>query len=312
MRILYRLIACLLGLCIYLALFQREFGFALASKAAGRDQPCPWATLIRFPKHTMDFKNLQIEAQNHVRQTGFDPVWGIGEYATPGRKFWLKPEGKQQNGKDLLAFVIAEQQWISSKAESYGVKPGDVVMDVGAHIGTFGDDALRHGAARVIMVEPDPLNLECIRRNFPREIADGRVVVIPEGAWSEDGSLDFFVGVANSGTGSLIIKEAGSRKIQVPVRTIDSMLARAGIDRVDYLKMDIEGAEREALKGATGLLKKWKPKLFLDAYHLPDDDVVLPRVIMSANAGYRMFCPVCCPSRLDNDSRIVPYAIFFY
>ena len=312
MRILYRLIACLVGLCIYLALFQRQFGFALASKAVGQDQPCPWATLIRFPKHTMDFQNLQIEARNHVRLTGYDPAWGIGEYATPNRKFWLKPEGNQQNGKDLLAYVIAEQQWIGSKAESFGVKPGDVVMDVGAHVGTFGDDALRRGAARVIMVEPDPLNLECIRRNFDKDISDGRVVVIPEGAWSQDGSLDFFVGVANSGTGSLVIKEEGSRKIQVPVRRIDSMLARAGIDRVDFLKMDIEGAEREALKGATGLLKKWKPRLFLDAYHLPDDDVVLPRVIKSANAGYQMFCPVCCPSRIDNDSRIVPYAIFFY
>jgi FkbM family methyltransferase len=312
MHILYRLIACLMGLCLYLALFQRQFGFALASKAAGQDQPCPWATLIRFPKHTLDFQNLQIEARNHVSQTAYDPDWGIGQYTTPTRKFWLKPDGKSQNGKELLAYVIAEQQWISSKAESYGVKPGDVVMDVGAHVGTFGDDALRRGAARVIMVEPDLLNLECIRRNFAMEIADGRVVVIPEGAWNTDGSLAFFVGVANSGTGSLVMNEKGSHTIQVPVHRIDSMLARAGIDRVDYLKMDIEGAEREALNGATGLLKKWKPRLFLDAYHLPDDDVVLPRVIKSANAGYQMFCPVCSPSRVENDSRIVPYAIFFY
>jgi FkbM family methyltransferase len=312
MRILFRLTACMVGLCLYLALFQRQFGFALASKAAGQDQPCPWATLIRFPKHVMDFEKLQIEARNHVRQTGFDPAWGIGEYATPTRKFWVKTEGKNQNGRDLLAYVIAEQQWVSSKAQSYGVKPGEVVMDVGAHVGTFGDDALRSGAARVIMVEPDPVNVECIRRNFPTEIADGRVVLIPEGAWSEEGSLDFAIGVANSGSGSLVLKEEGSRKIQVPVRRIDGMLARAGIDRVDFLKMDIEGAERSALQGATGLLKKWKPRLFVDAYHLPDDDVVLPRVIRSANAGYRMVCPVCSPSRLDNDSRIVPYAIFFY
>src|SRR5207248_1330379 len=78
-----------------------------------------------------------------------------------------------------------------------GVRPGDIVVDVGAHIGTFGDDALRRGASRVIMVEPDPLNLECIRRNFRDEIAAGRVVVIPEGAWSKTDSLNFEIGVAN-------------------------------------------------------------------------------------------------------------------
>ena len=75
--------------------------------------------------------------------------------------------------------------------------------------------------------------------------------------------------------------------------------------------MDIEGAEREALRGAAATLRRYKPRLMLDSYHLKDDDVVLPAVIHELNPGYRSFCAICAPSRWADDNRVVPYAVFY-
>lgn len=303
-------------LVLVLGLFaeQRTWAVALVSKAATTTIPCPWSKLLAFPLSTHRFVALQqqAKAQLHVDQT--DSRLGIERIQTPTRPFWIKKAGDSLDGAALLAYVIAEQQWISEYSPEYSVHRGDVVVDVGAHIGTFGDDALRRGAAKVVMVEPDPVNVECIRRNFTPEIAVGKVVVIPEGAWSRPDTLTFSVGAANSGTGSFVVPEEGKghQEIRVPVRPLDDMLRQAGIERVNFIKMDIEGAEREALKGAARTLGAWKPRLMLDMYHLKDDDVVLPPIIESENAGYRSYCSVCSVSRWQGDNRIIPYATFFY
>jgi Methyltransferase FkbM domain len=58
---------------------------------------------------------------------------------------------------------------------------------------------------------------------------------------------------------------------------------------VDFIKMDIEGAERHALAGASRLLATYKPRLAICIYHGPDDPEVVPRVIRAANGTYETF-----------------------
>jgi len=74
------------------------------------------------------------------------------------------------------------------------VKPGDIVLDCGAHVGVFTDIALRRGASKVVSIEPDPTNLECLRRNFPSEIASGRVIIVPKGVWNRDQIITLYIG----------------------------------------------------------------------------------------------------------------------
>lgn len=83
-------------------------------------------------------------------------------FDTATRPFWIEKNGTDSDGEHLLAFVIAEQQGISESAPDCSVRKNDVVLDIGAHIKTFGDDALRRGAPKVIMVEPNPVKVECI------------------------------------------------------------------------------------------------------------------------------------------------------
>jgi len=287
---------------------------AVMVKTAGTNVGCPWWKLLTLPISSNHFRTLKQRAAQQQKVLQTDTKLGIEQFSTPTRPFWIKTGGTKMDGQGLLAFVIAEQQWISESAAQFSVRPGEVVVDVGAHIGSFGDDALRRGASKIIMVEPDPINVECIRRNFPEEIASGKVIIVPEGAWSKVDTLTFAVGVTNSGAGSFVLPEIGhSQEMKVPVRPLDDILQNIGVPKVDFIKMDIEGAEREALKGAAHTLAQFKPRLMMDMYHRPDDEIVLPQVIMSLNPGYKMTCTSCAREEEDKGTyRIIPYATFFY
>jgi FkbM family methyltransferase len=88
--------------------------------------------------------------------------------------------------------------------------------------------------------------------------------------WSGEKSMVLHLGVENSGMGSLVHDEGG-RQVEVPVTTIDLLVRELGLPRVDFIKIDIEGAEREALQGGMQTLRRHRPRLRLDSYHEPDD-----------------------------------------
>ncbi|MEO8099017.1 MAG: FkbM family methyltransferase [Acidobacteriota bacterium] len=304
--------ACLLGFLIYAVVLQRPVLIAMASKVTGGDQPCPWPQLSKFPWSVERFAEMQGQSLKGLHVQEEDAALGLQLIDVPGkRSFWIKKDGEDRDGIATLAYILAEQDWIADADPAHTVQKGDVVVDVGAHIGSFDDDALRRGASKCILIEPDPVNVEAIRRNFRKEIAEGRIIVVPEGAWSSHSTLEFSTGVANSGTGSFILQEAGGTKLSIPVRPLDEILAELGITHVDFMKFDIEGAEREALKGAALTLKNSKPVLMIDSYHRSDDSVVLPEIIRASQPGYAAKCALCSPDRQGDQDRIVPYAIFF-
>jgi FkbM family methyltransferase len=69
--------------------------------------------------------------------------------------------------------------------------------------------------------------------------------------------------------------------------TLDDYAATKG-GRVDFIKMDIEGAEMEALRGAAGVIKEFKPRLAISGYHKPQDLWEIPRFLKELNPGYQI------------------------
>jgi FkbM family methyltransferase len=252
------------------------------------------------------FSQALRKASSEVRVIARDERWGLIRVSTPDRPFWIQAGGEHLDGERLAAYLLAEHRWMSSENPSVQVKPGDIVLDCGAHAGFFTDKALRLGAAKVVAVEIDPANLECLRRNFPEEIAMGRVVVHPKGVWSREGSMPFHVGLSNSGMGSLVMA-SGPSTIPVPLTRIDTVVRELDLPGVNYIKMDIEGAEREALAGAQETLRRFRPALMMDFYHLPDDPEVLPRLVRNAHRDYRETCGPC--ERTATDFR--PHVVYF-
>jgi hypothetical protein len=95
---------------------------------------------------------------------------------------------------------------------------------------------------------------------------------------------------------------------RVELTTIDKIVAELKLERVDFIKMDIEGAEQNALIGARATLAKYHPRMSLSAYHRPDDPKKIPELVRAGWSGYRMECGPCA----DAKTFVRPDVLYFY
>jgi hypothetical protein len=107
---------------------------------------------------------------------------------------------------------------------------------------------------------------------------------IKKGVWNEHTVLKFNSG--NATTSSI----SDYSDTVVEVDTIDNVILRGwGGDGVTFIKMDIEGAELNALKGAEQTIRKYKPKLAICVYHKANDLITIPQYIRSCVSEYKFY-----------------------
>src|SRR5207253_3138935 len=84
---------------------------------------------------------------------------------------------------------------------------------------------------------------------------------------------------------------AGSTPSPQPVKvtTIDKHVAGNKIPRIDFIKMDIEGAELPALQGAAETLRRWRPRLAISLYHRQEDIFTIPLYLKSLELDYAFY-----------------------
>ena len=165
------------------------------------------------------------------------------------------------------------------------IRSGDIVLDCGGHIGTFARFALdERGARQVVSFEPDKSNAACYRVNLEREIRDGRATLVEAGLWDQPGSLSFTPD-NNGNSGSGVVSQVG--ELEIRTVTIDSVAEELGLDRVDFIKMDIEGAERRALAGSCSVLRNWAPRMAICTYHSEGDAEEIQQLVHCAQPIYR-------------------------
>lgn len=124
------------------------------------------------------------------------------------------------------------------------LRPGDAVVDVGANIGAFAVYAAQRSCGRLLAIEPHPDNAEFLRQNLRANGAE-RAEVAQCAVADAPGTLPLFIGRA--GTTHRIVggprEGEGGASIDVRVVPLPQLLAEHGFDRVDFLKLDCEGAE---------------------------------------------------------------------
>ena len=117
-----------------------------------------------------------------VSVEGRDDAFGIELVRSPKRSFGLSRNGPNLERRALLAYLLAEHARMGNANPNEAVRPADVEIDCGAPRGRIYARSPARGASKVVSVEPDTVNLECLRRNLREEIAAGKVVLRPQGS----------------------------------------------------------------------------------------------------------------------------------
>lgn len=173
----------------------------------------------------------------------------------------------------------------------------EVIIDAGAY---DGDSALlfRHiagASADIYSFEPDSSNYDDL---IGRVCNDSKIYPENLGLWKCKDILHF----SEDCNGSSHIEKNG--RLDVGVTDLDSYCSEKGIVPT-YIKMDIEGAEKEAIFGAKENIKKCKPKLAICLYHKPEDIYEIPLLVYKLNPQYKMYIRHYSDCRTDT----VLYAI---
>jgi FkbM family methyltransferase len=254
----------------------------LTIKLSGRLPLCPWASVLSSLDPRLlgvlppppdiqevatdgDFKKLRFGGRHEVwfpANVAITPdMWG--EYLCV---FWDHP----RNAHFYLRHT--------------SVNAGDVCVDCGACEGFFVFQALAAGAAKVICVEAGAVMAQCLARTFEKEIAAGRVVIRPVALGGLNGTTRFDFDSQNPFGGSL--GRPADHGDMVEMRTLEWLLAELSVPRIDFLKMDIEGAEIQAVEGALPVLRRDHPRLAITTYHRQFDYTALCALVLASGYGH--------------------------
>ena len=186
----------------------------------------------------------------------------------------------------LVSTLINGQYFFERGGVRIAPEPNDVVIDGGSFTGDtsiiFAKVVGRNG--RVFAFDPLQAHVDICRHNFARPGYENVSVI---GAGLSDRTVDAppIPGAAyNPG-----LSIAGGNDGPIPLVRIDDLLLEGRIPRVDYLKLDVEGSELEALRGSLAAIHKFRPKLAISLYHKPQDYFELVDFVHDLGLGYRFF-----------------------
>jgi FkbM family methyltransferase len=233
-----------------------------------------------------------------------------------GLAIWQTPAGELATAETEIAGHLSNLLGEFDRNEYLGpplrLRSGAVVLDVGANIGLFTLQALRAGVSKVISLEPNPASRSALVRNT--RFAEGRVTVLPKGAWHSAGTMTMTVDPYRPGRSSVVVPspERASYEIPVELESLDAIVKDLALAHVDFIKMDIEGAETHALRGAAGILARFKPQLSVAVEHTSDrlaNAEQVRRTVLELNPEYRC---VAGPYTITPERKLAPDILYFH
>ena len=174
------------------------------------------------------------------------------------------------------AGIVIKESFQENLYEYYPIKKGDVVLDIGAYVGTFTIKAAIAAGKKglVVAVEPNKSNMEYAQLNCSKY---DNVKYVSK-VISDKKEIRRLYLSSGSACHSLVYHH--NKSIDVESTTIDSLVKELKLPKVDLIKMDIEGANIMALEGAEKTLKRPEVKLALAAYHSqPNGEPELPYIV---------------------------------
>lgn len=160
------------------------------------------------------------------------------------------------------AALLVNGSWEEYESQLFTefIKPGMVVVDCGANVGFHTLLAARGvgDSGKVVAFEPDPINFGLLNRNVEANGFSGRVILINAALSDHAGSAQLFSDSGNSGNHSLDSSNVhlGEGSVTVPLVRLSDALVAKGIDKVDVMKMDVQGSEGLLLSGFNSLMDR--------------------------------------------------------
>lgn len=197
-------------------------------------------------------------------------------------------EKSKQVFSDIINYKISGKieyldNCTTEKSEVYEeiIKPSfdEVYVDLGAYRGDTVEEFISFTDGKykkIYALEPDGRNYKKLLLSVEGK---ENISAINAAAWKEDTTLFF---AAKAGRQSSVSKEGK----ETAAKSVDSVLSG---EECSIIKMDVEGAEKEALEGATLTIKNYKPRLMISLYHRNEDIFSIPLQIREMNKEYKFF-----------------------
>ena len=157
----------------------------------------------------------------------------------------------RKNTEDLDIVSVFNEEKIREFFKKF---ESGIFVDVGANIGKYTilvGNHLKNG--KIIAIEPDPDNFVSLKRNVKLNKLRN-IVCINKAVYSENRTLKLYK--AEGSVGHSVIVKPSNNYIEIQGETLDNILKNIGVQSIDLLKIDVEGAESEVLKGSIETLKK--------------------------------------------------------
>jgi FkbM family methyltransferase len=152
-------------------------------------------------------------------------------------------------------------------------KEGDTVIDIGAHIGRYTITSSKQvgNSGKVVAIEADPDNFQLLKRNIALNNLTN-VLPLNYAVFSTRTRMKLYEQSASAKYNSVMLTRAAKTKnyVEVEADTLDSILKQNGINQVNWIKIDVEGAEFEVLKGSTKTLSSENVSLLIEIHNIDD------------------------------------------
>jgi len=170
------------------------------------------------------------------------------------------------------------------------IEKNDIVIDAGSNIGLFSIFASQQigGQGTVFSFEPITKTNYFLNRNIKTNCLTN-IKNIPYALGEAEKEINFYVNKDKLVSSSSEIKNKDTEIERAQQTTLDNFIEKnPEIKKVDFIKVDIEGAERKFLDGAKKTIQKFKPKIAICIYHLPDDPEIIEQKIRSFVPEYKI------------------------
>lgn len=164
--------------------------------------------------------------------------------------------GSQQHHLMLHWLAKGSYERFTRKLFKRALEPGMRVLDIGANIGYYTLLAAKAvgSTGKVFAFEADPENARFLSHNVALNGVADTVTVIPKAAASRSGTVRFFSNRANSVLSSLIVEGEATDAVEVECTTVDAAISPH--ERIDVVKLDVEGGEVDALRGMSETISR--------------------------------------------------------